>query len=217
MKHALVAVAAAMLPAEASSVSAGIGDTPLSLERVFANPPLAGQVPRALTISPDGGHIAYLKPRADDQMRFDLWVRPTAGGEERMAVDSLALSPGDVALSEAELARRERARLAGTRGITEYRWAPDGLRLLVPLDGDVWLAPLAGAPRRLTQSDDSEVDAKISPRGRYVSWVRGQNLYVLDLETGRERRMTRDGGGAISWGLPEFVAEEEMKRTTGSW
>ncbi|MFN7176753.1 MAG: alpha/beta fold hydrolase, partial [Thermaurantiacus sp.] len=158
-----------------------------------------------------------LKPRADDQMRFDLWVRPTAGGEERMAVDSLALSPGDVALSEAELARRERARLAGTRGITEYRWAPDGLSLLVPLDGDVWLAPLAGAPRRLTQSDDSEVDAKISPRGRYVSWVRGQNLYVLDLETGRERRMTRDGGGAISWGLPEFVAEEEMKRTTGSW
>lgn len=219
MKQAIAAIAATLLAggAETAPAAATVGSAPLPLERVFANPPLAGQVPRALSIAPDGTHIAYLKPRADDQMRFDLWIQPTAGGEERMAVDSLTLSPGEAQLSEAELARRERARLAGTRGITEYRWAPDGRSLLVPLDGDVWLAPLDDAPRRLTRSDDSEVDAKISPRGRYASWVRGQNLHVFDLETGRERRITPDGGGAVSWGLPEFVAEEEMKRTTGSW
>ncbi len=215
MKQVLVAAMAGLVAGGA--LAGGIGTAPLPLERVFADPPLAGQVPRALTLSPDGAFVAYLKPRADDQLRFDLWLQPAGGGEARMAVDSLALSGGTAALSEAELARRERARLAGTRGITEYRWAPDGQSLLVPLDGDVWLAPLDGPPRRLTQSDDSEVDAKLSPRGTHASWVRGANLFLFDLATGRERRLTPDGGGAISWGLPEFVAEEEMKRTTGSW
>jgi dipeptidyl-peptidase-4 len=215
MKQVLAAMVAGMIAAGASA--AGIGQAPLSLQRVFADPPLAGQVPRALTIAPDGAHVAYLKPRADDQLRFDLWLRPTGEGEARMAVDSLALSSGPVTLSEAELARRERARLAGTRGITEYRWSPDGRSLLVPLDGDVWLAPLDATPRRLTESSDSEVDAQLSPRGTHASWVRGQNLYLYDLASGRERRLTPDGGGAITWGLPEFVAEEEMKRTTGAW
>ena len=208
---------AVLASAPAASGPPGLGDAPLPLERVFADPPLAGQVPRLLTVSPDGAHLAWLEPRAGDQMRFDLWLQPTAGGPARMAVDSLALSPGPARLSDAELARRERARLSGTRGIVEYRWAPDGKALLVPLDGDLWLAPLDGAPRRLTATEESEVDAKISPRGRHVSFVRGQNLHVLDLATGRERRLTPDGGGAVSWGLAEFVAEEEMKRTTGSW
>lgn len=189
----------------------------LTLERVFANPPLAGAVPRALKLAPDGRHIAWLKPRADDQLRADLWVQSVATGAERMAVDSLALSSGPVALSEAELARRERARLASSRGIVEYQWAPDGASLLVPLDGDIWLAPLDGAPRRLTATSATETDAKLSPAGRHASFVRDQNLFVLDLATGRERALTTAGGGTVSYGMAEFVAQEEMDRHTGQW
>ena len=190
---------------------------PLSLERLFANPPLLGTPPRALSIAPDGRHIAWLQPRSDDQMRYDLWVEEIATGQRRMAVDSLALSSGPANLSEAELMRRERARLASVRGLVEYHWAPDGAALLVPLDGDIWLAPLEGQPRRLTQTQATEIDAKLSPRGTHASFVRDQNLFVLDIAKGAERQMTTGGGGLVSYGVAEFVAQEEMHRMTGQW
>ncbi|QMW23682.1 S9 family peptidase [Sandaracinobacteroides saxicola] len=187
----------------------------LTLERVFANPPLAGAAPRAPAISPDGRMVTVLKSRADDQLRSDLWVTDVATGEQKMLVDSLKLSPAPAALSEAELQRRERARIAGARGITDYRWAPDSRRLLVPLDGDIWLASLDGTAQRLTRSAESETDAKVSPRGGFVSYVRGANLYVHDLTA--ERAITTEGAGPVSYGSAEFVAQEEMKRNTGYW
>lgn len=189
----------------------------LTLDRLFANRPLLGTPPRALTIAPDGRHIAWLQPRATDQLRFDLWVEEVATGKRRMAVDSLALSGGPADLSEAELMRRERARLASVRGIVDYQWSPDGRTLLVPLDGDIWLAPLSGAPRRLTATSATEIDARLSPRGKFASFVRDQNMFVVDLTTGRERALTTGGGGTISYGVAEFVAQEEMDRLTGQW
>ena len=111
--------------------------------------------------------------------------------------------------------RRERARLASVRGIVDYQWSPDGETLLVPLDGDIWLAPLQGAPRRLTETDATEIDAKLSPKGSHASFVRDQNLFVTALSTGRERALTTGGGGLVSYGVAEFVAQEEMDRHTG--
>jgi dipeptidyl-peptidase 4 len=198
-------------------LAAPVAAQTLTLERVFANPSLAGSAPRAVALSPDGSMVTSLKPRADDQLRSDLWVTDVKTGAQRMLVDSLSLSPAPAQLSEAELARRERARLAGSRGIVEYRWAPDGKTLLVPLDGDIYLAGLDGKARRLTQTAPSETDAKVSPRGGFVSYVREQNLYVYDLAKGAERALTQGGGGAISYGMAEFVAQEEMKRDTGQW
>ncbi|WP_448581733.1 DPP IV N-terminal domain-containing protein [Thermaurantiacus sp.] len=199
----------------AALMAAAAGAADLPIERVFASPPLSGLVPQALTLSPDGRHVAYLKPRADDALRSDLWVEPVMGGEARLAADSLAMAGG--ALTEAELQRRERARIASARGIVEYRWTADAKAFLVPVDGDLWLQPLAGPARRLTQSAESEVDALLSPDGRFVSFVRGANLWLFDLEAGVERPLTTEGAGAVTYGQAEFVAQEEMKRMTGQW
>ncbi len=188
---------------------------PLTLERIFASPTLAGAAPRALKLSPDGKLLTSLRPRADDRERFDLWATDTETGAERMLVDSTKFGGG--ALSEAEKMQRERARIGGTRGIVAYDWAPDGQSLLVPLDGDVYIASLDGAVRRLTATPQGELDTSISPGGKFASFVRDQNLFVVDLASGAERRLTRDGGGTLSWGLAEFVAQEEMDRTRGAW
>lgn len=199
------------------AVPAGNRAPVLTLDRLFANPPLLGTPPRALTIAPDGRHIAWLQPRADDQLRFDLWVEAIAGGKRRMAVDSLALSAAPADLPEAELMRRERARLASVKGIVDYQWSPDGKALLVPLDGDIWLAPLGQKPRQVTATSATEIDARLSPRGSHASFVRDQNMFVVDLATGRERALTTGGAGPISYGVAEFVAQEEMGRSTGQW
>jgi len=189
----------------------------LTLERVFASPGLSGTVPRLLTISPDGQHLAWLKPRAKDAQRHDLWLRDTSTGTERMLIDSEALSPdGDATLSEAELMSRERARLRGSRGIITYQWAPDGQSLLVPLDTAIWLAPLNAPPSRLP-TETGILDPQLGPKGQNISFVQGQNLHILNLETNKTRAVTTDGGGKITNGLAEFIAQEEMARTKGSW
>jgi dipeptidyl-peptidase-4 len=61
------------------------------------------------------------------------------------------------------------------------------------------------------------LDARISTAGHYVSFVRGQNLHVVNLASGADAALTADGGGTITWGSAEFVSQEEMGRTAGHW
>ncbi len=188
----------------------------LTLERVFASPSLNGPAPRAVKLSPDGKFVTMLRPRADDRERFDLWVMDTDTRKWRMLVDSLKIG-SNAEVSEAEKMQRERARIGGTKGIVAYDWSPDSKSLLVPLDGDIFIADLNGTATRLTKTKAGELDATVSPKGGFVSFVRDQNLYVIDRATQKERALTKEGTGAISWGLAEFVAQEEMDRARGHW
>src|SRR5690606_4292033 len=124
-------------------------------------------------------------------------------------------------LSDEEKARRERQRIAALSGIVDYHWAPDSRHLLFPLGGELYLYDLQGsggaAVRKLTRGGGFATDPRVSPKGGYVSFVRGRNLWVVDLASGEEVQLTRDGGGAIGNGVAEFVADEEMGRHTGYW
>jgi dipeptidyl-peptidase-4 len=209
-------LAAALLGLGSAAMAADVPPPALTLERVFASPDLSGAQPRQLKLSPDGSLLTMLRNRADERERFDLWAMDTATGVWRMLVDSKEVGSG-AALSEAEKMQRERARIGDQRGIVSYAWAPDGKAILVPLDGDLYLAALDGSVRRLTETEGSELNPAISPAGGYASFVRDQNLVVLDLATGAETRATTEGAGTVHFGEAEFVAQEEMHRTTGYW
>jgi len=188
----------------------------IPLARVFSSPALNGPTPREPRLSPDGRFVTLLKNRPDDKDRYDLWAIDTSTGAERMLVDSQKIGTGG-AISEEEKMRRERARIAGTKGITAYGWAPDSKSILVPIDGDLYLATLDGNVRRLTSTSATEIDPKVSETGRFLSFLRDQNLYVMDSASGQERALTNDGGKTLSWGAAEFVAQEELGRDTGYW
>ena len=209
-----LATASLVLP----SVAQGQANAPetLTLDRIFASPDLSGPTPRALKLSPDGRMVTLLKPREDDRERFDLWAIDTTTGAERMLVDSLKVGTG-AELSEAEKMQRERARIGGSKGIVAYDWAPDGQSILVPLDGDLYLTRLDGGVTRLTNTPDGELNPTVSPAGGYVSFVRGGNFYVAPAGGGSERALTQDASDTVSWGVAEFVAQEEMDRSTGHW
>ncbi|HET6536033.1 MAG TPA: S9 family peptidase [Sphingomicrobium sp.] len=194
----------------------GVPQKQLTIERIFASPPISGPTPRQLKLSPDGRYASSLLPRATDRDRYDLWAIDTSTGAKRMLVDSTKIGGGEI--SEAEKMRRERARVGGTKGIVEYEWAPDGDSVLVPVDGDLYLADVStGAIQRLTNTPETEIDAHVSEGGRYVSFVRSQNLYAIDLSSSVERALTTEGKGAVTCGTAEFVAQEEMGRRTGTW
>jgi dipeptidyl aminopeptidase/acylaminoacyl peptidase len=166
----------------------------LTLERLFDSPSLSGPSPRGVKLSPDGATLTMLRNRADDRERYDLWAMDTRGGQWRMLVDSKKLGSG-AALSEAEKMQRERQRLAGLKGILAYDWTPDGKAILVPLDGDLYLASLDGSVKRLTNSKESELNPEVSPKGKYVSFVRAQQLWAGPL-IDTEHAIT-PGGGTI--------------------
>ncbi|MEL8056460.1 MAG: DPP IV N-terminal domain-containing protein, partial [Pseudomonadota bacterium] len=103
----------------------------------------------------------------------------------------------------------------------------ENLVLAVKDDGVVRLSDVATIKpalrepkaRQLTATDAFEYDAKVSPGGRYVSFVRDGAVYAIDLQTNKETRLTplAEPDKAISYGVAEFVAQEEMSRYTGYW
>ncbi|MBU8923044.1 MAG: S9 family peptidase [Bacteroidales bacterium] len=206
----------------AESVAASAGEpVQLTIERIFDDPSLSGPGLRSLKISPDGLRVTFLQGKETAHDQLDLWEYNIADGVSRLLVDSQVLLPGEEILSEEEKARRERQRISSYKGIVEYRWSDDGTALLFPLAGDIYVydltSPAGEATTRLTETDEFETDARFSPLGNFVSFIREKNLFVIDRGNGRERQLTDDGGGVISNGMAEFVAQEEMRRYTGYW
>ncbi len=190
----------------------------LSIERIYSSPSLNGQTPKSLKLSPDGSRVTYLQGKSDDLNRYDLWEYNLASEENKLLVDSQDLFSGTEVLSDEEKARRERQRIYGF-GIMEYKFSSDGSALLFPLNGDIYYYNLASkTAKRLTETDAFETDVKFSPKGNFVSFIRGQNIFVLNIASGKEVQLTKDGGSNnIKNGMSEFVAQEEMGRMTGYW
>lgn len=201
-------------------VAAVAAAEPLSVARIFGAPDLSGPRLREPKFSPDGRYVTYLQGKQDNPDQLDLWAFDTRSGRAKLLVDSRAFAGDNERLSAEEEARRERQRTASLRGIVEYSFSSDGKRLLVPLGGDLYLYDLTAsknAARRLTTTESYETDARFSPRGKYISFIRDQDLFVIDLSTGQERALTTDGEGLVQNGVAEFVAQEEMDRDTGYW
>lgn len=186
----------------------------LTLDRIHADPALSGPGVRALRVSPDGERVTFLRGRPDNQFQLDLWEYNMKDKTTHRLVDSKKLVPNEN-LSLEEKARRERMRTASLSGILSYSWSPDGKQLLVPIAGDLYLVDAARPDAARKVASGNVIDPKISPKGRYVSFVRDQNLVVIDLSTGKERQLTTDGKDTIHNGEAEFVAQEEMDQKTG--
>ncbi|WBX95102.1 S9 family peptidase [Pseudoxanthomonas mexicana] len=208
---ALMTVATA-LPAHAEK---------LTLEAITGSAPLSGPTLTKPQIAPDGTRVTFLRGKDRDRNRLDLWEYDIASGQTRLLVDSSVVLPGEEVLSDEEKARRERQRIAALSGIVDYQWSPDGKALLFPLGGELYFYDLTksgrDAVRKLTNGSGFATDPKISPKGGFVSFIRDRNLWVIDLTSGEEVQLTRDGSDTIGNGVAEFVADEEMDRHTGYW
>ena len=92
-----------------------------------------------------------------------------------------------------------------------YQLNPAENATLINFANDLFFYELNGAKAvRLTNNPEEELGEKFSPDGRMISFVRENNLYVLDLETDRERRLTSDGAPKILNGRLDWVYQEEL-------
>jgi len=222
MRHAALFLAATILgcaaPAYAERAPVSVpAAAPLTLERVFASPALGGAAPRGVKLSPDGRYLTLLRGRAQDRERYDLWGYDRESHAWRMLVDSEKLGSGR-ALSEAEKMQRERARIGDLKGIVSYAWSADSKSVLVPLDGELYLAGLDGSVRKVEGAGADVLNPHLSPKGGYVSFVRDRRFWVVPLGGGAPQALSPvEASESVHWGEAEFVAQEEMARMVGAW
>ncbi len=201
---------------ETSYLTRDPGPGKLTPERINASPSLAGSSLRRPAISPDGKMVTVLQGREDDARQQDLWAYDLETGEGRLLVSSTDILGAPEELSAEEKNRRERAREYG-RGIVSYSWVGEQL-LMFPLGGDLYLYDLSTRKsRQVTATKGFETDPKVTRDGKYVTYVRDNNLFINEIETGLERQLTDGATDLIRNATASFVVQEELDRSTGYW
>jgi dipeptidyl-peptidase-4 len=174
--------------------------------------------PKSFALTPGGEKVIFLRsgPRS---FKHDLYTFDTQSGSTRvlLTVDKV-LGGAKEKLSDEERARRERMRVL-SRGIVSFSLSKDGRRLLVPLSGRLFVVTLAdGKVTELrSQLKGYPIDPRLSPDGRLVACVRDGDLYLVEVKSRKQRRLTHRPGAHVENGLAEFVAQEEMRRYRGYW
>ncbi len=98
------------------------------------------------------------------------------------------------------------------------QWAGGGKLLLLLVEGDVFLYRTATrSVQQLTATPWAEQDAKISPDGKRVAWVQANDLYTLDIASGKIARLTANGSATLQNGWPDWVYPEELDVSTAYW
>ncbi len=164
-------------------------------------------------MSRSGERVVFLRSPGPTDPVNSLWV-VDRGSEPRLLFDAAA-GADDSTLTEAEKARRERAReQAG--GIVRYAATAECDQVVFVVGGELVHVDIdAGVVERF------EAEAPFDPRpdrgGDRVAYVSGRSLRLAGATGDRAVPGTEDEDPNVSWGSAEFVAAEEMGRTRGFW
>jgi dipeptidyl-peptidase-4 len=207
----LTAVFAAALAVNAPVVSAQPpAKTALTFEWLFSDEGRRVASLPAHRWLADGKLMLYDASRPPAQRTFELFDPAT--GERRPALNMAAALASLNALLPAAEAR------------PTLSW-PDafdqsGRRALYLLNGDLFLLDV-GAARftRLTKTEAEERAPEFSPDGQRLAFVRANDLYVVELDTQKEARVTTDGSETTLNGTLSWVYWEEIfgRRDIGYW
>jgi dipeptidyl-peptidase 4 len=202
-------------------------------------------VPRAFRISPDGRRVAFLRTGSGTDPVTCLWVLDVISGRERLVADPRTLGLDEENLPAAERARRERVR-ESAGGIVAYATDRDVTLAFFALSGQVHTVSLTTGPlttgplttgplttgplttgpltgdgglARAVATLTPALDPRPDPTGRRLAYVCAGALRVTSLDGGGEDVAVADPQGAdgVTFGLPEFIAAEEMDRQRGYW
>jgi len=77
-------------------------------------------------------------------------------------------------------------------------------------DSDVFIQYGKQQPKRLTNDAAEEKNPTLSPDGKYVAFTRNNDLYAVDVATGKEIRYTTDATDVIYNGYSSWVYFEEL-------
>jgi dipeptidyl-peptidase-4 len=165
-----------------------------------------GILPSILRWRADGVH--YLQ-RAVDAKTRDLQILSV---EARTGTSEPLFSAGSITRA-LRAAGASRAEATGSLDASSDRLDTTETRLLVSAEKDLWVYNrTTGKAMRLTKTPEiAEEEPAFSPDGRWVGFVRDNNLFVVAADAGTgERALTRDGSPLLLNGKLDWVYEEEI-------
>lgn len=151
--------------------------------------------------------------------------RETRGGRDLVRYDALAGTRTILVPAARLIPRGDTLPL----NVESYGWSNDEKQLLVFTNsqpvwrqntrGDFWALDLSTWRLRKLGGNGAKEStlmfAKFAPEGRRVAYVRENNLYVEDLNTGAITQLTRDGSRVMINGTFDWVYEEELHLRDG--
>ncbi|HLZ90651.1 MAG TPA: S9 family peptidase [Candidatus Acidoferrum sp.] len=147
-------------------------------------------------------------------MHSELWSLEVASGQRHLLLPTDKLD----AVLPADAGQRTQATGLGRRAPARYQWAPSGAALLFQGPTSLaWFDLKTQSSRTLASAGEAIADPKISPDGRYVSFVRNHNLWLVSVADGKEQALTEGGTEEVRKGELDWVYPEELDFTTAYW
>jgi dipeptidyl-peptidase-4 len=181
----------------------------LTLDRIFSSDEFSPQGLGAVRWLRSGNAYTKLEPAAAGKKGRDLVSYDAATGSREVLVAANRLVPSGA--TEPLI-------------VQNYDWSADNQKLLIYTNskkvwrlntrGDYWVLDLKSGKLMKLGGRDSKPStlmfAKFSPDGRRVGYVRENNIFVEDLDSGRINPLTSNGSATMINGTSDWVNEEEF-------
>ena len=162
------------------ALSASDGRKRFTLDQLYTLPRIIGSAPKGFAWSRDSRRLSFLWN--DEGANFyDVWMitvpdvtprrvtrmprRPTAPLVQEGTTQA-AVGPADDVEQDA--------------GVDWATWHPDSQRVLFSFGGDLYAAAPGQAPTRLTDTVSRESEVQYSPDGKWLTFTRGGDIWVVD-------------------------------------
>ncbi|MEA5077860.1 MAG: hypothetical protein VB013_04745 [Anaerolineaceae bacterium] len=127
--------------------------------------------------SPDGSQIAFTSDRPTDEGGRYIYIMQADGSDVR--------------------------KVSTYHDSQRPDWSPLGNQIVYEINDDIYLLDLAaGTEVNLTNSPDKDEQAKFSPDGTRIAWLRGGQVYVMNVDGSNPTQVTRGGEVAgVDWSV----------------
>ncbi len=193
---------------------AGAGGRQLTIDDIFVTPKLRTHSLESVRWLGRGERFSFLKFDTTKKQQ-ELYVYDPADGKRELVMDASWLIPGGSAAKGETHPFR----------YSTYQWSPDGREILLTgtmparrtmTGGNFAVFTVAShAFRLLTDTSAQQTIEKLSPDGSKVGFVRDNNLWVVDVATGKQTQLTFDGSENIINGKFDWVYQEEFEIIDG--
>jgi dipeptidyl-peptidase-4 len=212
---ALIAILPSQFPAQQPTAVQGKA---LTIERIYSQPSLSGRLTRGLTWTPDGKRLSYFETKGSGkEAKTELWAMDAANGERRLLIAYDKLE----SILPADASRPTQATGLGRRAPSQYLWTPDGSGLIfIGPSSLAWFDVKSQSVHSILSGKEPIADVKLSPNGKYVSFVRDHNIVVLEYSRSDLSgliQLTSGGTEEIRKGELDWVYPEELNIKTAYW
>jgi dipeptidyl-peptidase 4 len=187
----------------------------LTVDRIFSAPSLLGHLNPGLAWAPDSKRLTFVETTGTGKTtRHALWVVDAVTGQRSVLVsgeqwETALTNPAEKATQATGL---------GRHAAPLYQWAPAGDAILFEGPTSLaWYDLKSQSSRLLISGSQDLADPQISPDGKFVSYVRDHNLWVVSVADGKEHALTQGGTEEVRKGELDWVYPEELELTTAYW